>query len=328
MSAASGWKIVCRMPESDLVRREPEIDLVLLLLYGISISLLLLLICFFYFHILRPIHSIDCFVHRNIEMPEERLHLRRRDEIGKVATGIDQMLDQHREMDRQIRQSQQKMYEKELAIKQAQVIAYRSQVNPHFLYNTLECIRDMALYYEADGIAEITMALSCLFRYAVKGSNVVTVEQEVENIQEYAKIIAYRFMGKISIDVSLDPVVKKKRMMKLLLQPLVENAVFHGLEQKVEEGLVDITIRHQGEENICFTIEDDGCGMSQEELQKLIVEMQVQENRERIGIANIYHRLKLLYEDNFSFNIESEIGAGTCFTILIPDFVTEEEAHD
>lgn len=328
MSAASGWKIVCRMPESDLVRREPEIDLVLLLLYGISISLLLLLICFFYFHILRPIHSIDCFVHRNIEMPEERLHLRRRDEIGKVATGIDQMLDQHREMDRQIRQSQQKMYEKELAIKQAQVIAYRSQVNPHFLYNTLECIRDMALYYEADGIAEITMALSCLFRYAVKGSNVVTVEQEVENIQEYAKIIAYRFMGKISIDVSLDPVVKKKRMMKLLLQPLVENAVFHGLEQKVEEGLVDITIRHQGEEKICFTIEDDGCGMSQEELQKLIVEMQVQENRERIGIANIYHRLKLLYEDNFSFNIESEIGAGTCFTILIPDFVTEEEAHD
>ncbi len=328
MSAASGWKIVCRVPESDLVRRKPEIDLVLLLLYGISMSLLLSLICFFYFHILRPIHIIERFAHRNIEMPEERLHLRRKDEIGKVAASIDQMLDQHREMDRRIQNSQKNMYEKELAIKQAQVIAYRNQVNPHFLYNTLECIRDMALYYEADGIAEITMALSCLFRYAVKGSNIVTVEQEVENIEEYAKIIVYRFMGKISVDISVDPMVRKKPIMKLLLQPLVENAVFHGLEQKVEEGFVDITIIPKDGDKICFTIEDDGCGMSQEELQKLTAEMQSQENKDRIGIANIYHRLKLLYESNFSFTVESEIGVGTCFTILIPDFVTEEEKHD
>lgn len=328
VSAESGWKIVCRVPESDLVRQEPEIEWVLFLLYGISMFLLLLLVCFFYFHILRPIHMIDLFVRRNVETPEERLHLKRKDEIGKVAASLDQMLDQHREMDERIQKSQRNMYEKELAMKQAQVIAYRNQVNPHFLYNTLECIRDMALYYEVDGIAEITMALSCLFRYAVKGSNVVTVEQEVENIQEYAKIISYRFMGKISIDVSLDPTIRKKPMMKLLLQPLVENAVFHGLEQKVEEGLVDITIVSKDESHICFTIEDDGCGMSQEELQKLFDEMKSQENKDRIGISNIYHRLNLLYEDNFSFSIESEIGVGTCFTIIIPDFVTEEETHD
>lgn len=328
MSAASGWKIVCRVPESDLVRRKPEIDLVLLLLYGISIFLLLLLVCFFYFHILRPIHTIDRFVRRNIETPEERLHLKRKDEIGKVAASLDQMLDQHREMSLRMQQSQKNMYEKEIAMKQAQVIAYRNQVNPHFLYNTLECIRDMALYYEADSIAEITMALSCLFRYAVKESNVVTVEEEVENIQEYAKIIAYRFMGKISVDVSLDPTIRKKPMMKLLLQPLVENAVFHGLEQKVEEGFVDITIIPKDGDKICFIIEDDGCGMSQEELQKLTDEMQSQENKDRIGIANICRRLKLLYENNFSFTVESEIGVGTCFTIIIPDFITEEEKHD
>lgn len=328
VSAVSNWKIVCRVPETDLVQQGPEINLVLLLLYGTSMFLLLLLVCFFYFHVLRPLHTIDSFAQRNIEAPEERLHLNRKDEIGKVAASLDQMLDQHREMDKRIQQSQRNMFEKEIAMKQAQVIAYRNQVNPHFLYNTLECIRDMALYYEADGIAEITMALSCLFRYAVKGSNVVTVEQEVENIQEYAKIIAYRFMGKISVDISLDPAVRKKPMMKLLLQPLVENAVFHGLEQKVEEGLVDITIISKDESRICFTIEDDGCGMSQQELQKLLDEMQSQENKNRIGISNIYHRLTLLYEDNFSFAIESEIGVGTCFTIIIPDFVMEDETHD
>lgn len=316
VSSISGWQIVCRIPESDLVSQQSGIDTIMLLLYGISLLLLLAILCFFYFHVLRPIHAIDYYIRTNMDKPEERLYLERRDEIGTVSCSLNQMLDKRREMNEKVQQAQKKMYEKELAVKQAQVIAYRNQINPHFLYNTLECIRDMALYYEADGIAEVTMALSSLFRYAVKGSNLVTVAQEIENIREYAKIIEYRFMGKISVDVSLDPRVSQKQMMKLLLQPLVENAVFHGLEQKVEEGLVDISIQPYHDDGICFVIEDDGCGISQERLHRLMYEIKSPDQKDRIGIANIYHRLKLLYEDKFTFDIKSEVGMGTRITII------------
>ncbi len=318
-SPASGWRIISRIPASDLKKPDAAAGTVMLLLGAIFVALLLLLICFCYFHIICPLRQMEGFIRRNIECPEERLALRRKDEIGTVAGSLDHLLDTQKEMHEKIQLSQKKMYETELASKQAQIIAYQNQINPHFLYNTLECIRDIALYYEADSIAEITMALSFLFRYAVKGKSIVTIADETAYIREYAKIIEYRFLGKITIGLDIEPSILDRPMMKMLLQPLVENAVFHGLEQQAEDGLVSIHAFSGKGGMLCFHISDDGCGMSQERLQRLREEMQKEENSEGIGIANIYRRLSLFYGKNFSFSIESSPGAGTCISISIPE---------
>ena len=318
-SPASGWRTISRIPASDLKKPDAAAGTVMLLLGAIFVALLLLLICFCYFHIICPLRQMEGFIRRNIECPEERLALRRKDEIGTVAGSLDHLLDTQKEMHEKIQLSQKKMYETELASKQAQIIAYQNQINPHFLYNTLECIRDIALYYEADSIAEITMALSFLFRYAVKGKSIVTVADETAYIREYAKIIEYRFLGKITIGLDIEPSILDRPMMKMLLQPLVENAVFHGLEQQAEDGLVNIHAFSGKGGILCFHISDDGCGISPERLQRLREEMQKEENSEGIGIANIYRRLSLFYGKNFSFSIESSPGAGTCISISIPE---------
>ena len=182
----------------------------------------------------------------------------------------------------------------------------------------------MALYYEVDDIAEITMALSKVFRFAVKGENIVSVEEEVSYIREYAKIIDYRFMGKIDVDIEMEDAVKEKRVIKLMLQPLVENAVFHGLEQKLEDGEVNVSIEMQNENHMIFVVEDNGCGIEPAKLVWMRDNLDSRPTGQKgIGVANIYQRLKLFYGEDVVFRIESKQGKGTRITIIIPDEVEE-----
>ena len=113
-----------------------------------------------------------------------------------------------------------------------EILAYRSQINPHFLYNTFECIGGMALSRDAHEVAEMSGALSQMFNYAVKEADFVSVQEELDHIAHYALIIGYRFMGRIKITVDAAPEAAGLRIPRLVLQPVVENAVFHGLEPK------------------------------------------------------------------------------------------------
>ena len=327
-SASSAWRLVSRLPEAELNRQDAGVSWIVLLAYTASFLLLLFLICFFYFSVIRPIRLIDVFIRTDMAYPGHRISMVREDEIGTVTDSLNHMLDIREQMAEEYRLSQKKMYESELAKKQAQVLAYRNQINPHFLYNTLECIRDMALYYEVEDIAEITMALSHLFRYAVKGGNTATIAEEVDYMEKYAKIIEYRFMGKISVDVELEESIRQVKVIKLLLQPLVENAVFHGLEQKVGEGLVDICVCGDGDERIRFTIEDNGCGISPEKQKALLLDIKQGKGQSGIGMTNIYQRLRLFYREEFTFEIESTPDVGTRVTIVVPRSVEEGGAED
>ena len=220
----------------------------------------------------------------------------------------------------------------ELSKQQMQVLAYRNQINPHFLYNTFECIRAMALYYDADEIAEITMALSRIFRYAIKGHNIVTVEEEIANIREYAKIIFYRFGGRIQVGIEVEEEAKKRNMLKLIIQPVVENSIFHGLEQKLDNGLVTVHARVDENDMLEVEVKDDGCGMEQEQVDQLLYQIKRQSlhrssQKDSIGLANICHRLGLFYGDKAGFTIESSPGKGTRVIIKIPR-ETEERMEE
>lgn len=315
-----GWKVVSRIPESEMNSSMDDGKKFVTIAYVLAFALLILLVWFCYKRFVGPLHQVDLFIQKIVDRPEQRMEIGREDEIGTVVQSLNHMLDARQKMNQEIQESQRRMYEAEIAKKQLQVLAYRNQINPHFLYNTFECICSMALYYEVDDIAEITMALSKVFRFAVKGENIVSVEEEVSYIREYAKIIDYRFMGKIDVDIEMEDAVKEKRVIKLMLQPLVENAVFHGLEQKLEDGEVNVFIHMHGEDHIMFVVEDNGCGIEPARLVWMRDNLDSRPTGQKgIGVANIYQRLKLFYGDDVVFQIESRQGEGTRITIIIPD---------
>lgn len=315
-----GWKVVSRIPESEMNSSMDDGKKFVTIAYVLAFALLILLVWFCYKRFVGPLHQVDLFIQKIVDRPEERMEIGREDEIGTVVQSLNHMLDARQKMNQEIQESQRRMSEAEIAKKQLQVLAYRNQINPHFLYNTFECICSMALYYEVDDIAEITMALSKVFRFAVKGENIVSVEEEVSYIREYAKIIDYRFMGKIDVDIEMEDAVKEKRVIKLMLQPLVENAVFHGLEQKLEDGEVNVSIHMHGEDHIMFVVEDNGCGIEPARLVWMRDNLDSRPTGQKgIGVANIYQRLKLFYGDDVVFQIESRLGEGTRITIIIPD---------
>ena len=288
----------------------------------LSSFFLAVIIFFSYFHMAKPIHEIDRFIDESIENPDKRLKLKRTDEIGSVAESLNHMLDENQRMIEELKEGKIRLYETKLTQQKMAILAYRNQINPHFLYNTFSCMRDMALINDQDNIAEMAMALSDIFRYAVKASNIVTVRDEVSYIEKYARIIEFRFMGKITIETSVESSVLDKPLIRFFLQPLVENAVFHGLESKMDNGFVDVRIEGKGDK-LSIKIKDDGCGMDEEALNNLKELINAPHEKGGIGLPNIIQRLRLFYGDEYTFEVSSIVGKGTTINIEVPDHIRE-----
>lgn len=281
----------------------------------------LLIIC--YRSLVHPIQEMDDFVHQVSFNPELRIEVKDKNEIGKVEQGLNRMLDNIAQKNAELQEVKEWAYQTELAKKQLQILVYRNQINPHFLYNTLDCIRAMAILNDQKPIAAITLALSRMFRFAVKEGNVVTVEDEVNYIREYARIIDYRFNGKIKIQIEMEDAVSTKPMIKLILQPIIENAVFHGLERKIGGGTVEASVKMDGKGRLRLMVVDNGCGMSGETLENLQKSLAGEQREDSIGLPNICHRLKLFYGEEVEFSIDSKENKGTRVIIEIADKVEE-----
>lgn len=323
-----GWQLVSRLPRNELYHGVDGSLGFYMATYMLALALLLCIVLFCYRRLALPIRNMDSFVREVQKEPGARMQIRRQDEIGTVELGLNRMLDSIEEKNMQIQEAREKAYQMESAEKQLQILAYRNQINPHFLYNTLDCIRGMALYHDEEEIAEITLALSKLFRFAVKGGNVVKVEEEVCHIQEYAHIIDHRFQGRIQVQTEVAEGVKEKPIIKFLLQPLIENAVFHGLEGKVEGGWVRASISMKSENKLLCVVEDNGCGMESQKLEALRRGLEIRESQKGIGLSNIYQRLKLFYGEKAFFSIESECNVGTRVIIVIPEQLEEGAIAD
>ena len=316
-----------RIPKSEVDGIKKENTGLFVMVYLFVVLIVLVLVYFFSVRVLRRIRRMETFINESVKHSDLRMDTTEQDELGRVAISLNHMLDDKERLNEKNLAGQKKMYEIEIAEQRAQLMAYRNQINPHFLYNTFECICSMALYYDNEDIAEITMALSRIFRFATKGEEIVKVEDELRYVQEYAKIIECRFMGKIDISIEAEEDVLKKDVIKLLLQPIIENAVFHGLEQKIEEGEVVVSVYLMQENKIQFVVEDNGCGMDKEQIEQLWQTMQKRVSGKGVGLANVYQRLKLFYGEDMQFDIVSELDVGTKITIIVPDHI-EEKKHE
>jgi Predicted signal transduction protein with a C-terminal ATPase domain len=218
--------------------------------------------------------------------------------------------------------------------KQAEYLALQNQINPHFLYNTLEGIRSEALLAGLDSIAEMTEALATFFRYTISQvENLVTLEDELANIENYYYIQQFRFGDKLALhieyehDDELDELeILQFRLPKLTLQPIVENSIYHGIERKIGKGNLVIRIC-VSDERLRIRISDDGMGMTEEKLKllneklrRLALDEVQEESGKKGGIAlvNVNNRIKLLFGEEYGIIFYSREGAGTDVLISLP----------
>ena len=221
--------------------------------------------------------------------------------------------------------------------KQAEYLALQNQINPHFLYNTLEAIRADALIAGVDQIADTTEALATFFRYTITDvERLVTLSDELENVEDYFTIQKFRFGDGMALDEHTvlqelelnDEELLSARMPRLVLQPLVENAVAHGLEEKTGEGTVKVVV--ESSRNVLYIyVKDDGVGMDTEQMEKLN-EIFSAQNRTRkrfgdgrnrkggIALPNVNSRIKLLFGEDYGLHVFSSEGMGTEIRMLLP----------
>lgn len=200
------------------------------------------------------------------------------------------------------------------------------QINPHFLYNTLESIRGKAMVDGAEEVADMTEALSSFFRYCIgRKNNVVTLADELHNVQEYFRIQQFRFDNRFELTVSLpeNDDVRECLIPKLTLQPLVENAIVHGLEARAAKGKMTIRVL-AAQEGLTLYVSDDGVGMESQKIEQFnqLLQHDGQENSEPVqtGIAlrNINNRIRLLFGDSYGLTLFSTLGLGTTVEIRLP----------
>jgi len=213
----------------------------------------------------------------------------------------------------------EKIYQKEKEKFEAEMNALQAQINPHFLYNTLNSIKWIAAMQKSEKIVQLIESLICMLRYAThKVGDMVTIGEEVENVKNYVTIQQVRYYNKLSVQYDIDENLKRNKIIKFTVQPIVENAVFHGLSTREEGGMIKIEIKRH-EEDILITVEDNGVGMDKETIEKVNWNISnFKEKFNNIGISNVNSRLKMQFGEKYGVRFESEAGKGTKFFILIP----------
>ena len=220
------------------------------------------------------------------------------------------------------------VYKEQLNLNEMRFKALQTRINPHFLFNTLQLITWKAQKYNATDVFNMIQALSYMLESDLNDKNekYILLEDELEYINNYIFIIKCRFMDKISIDIMIPEELLSCYIPKLLLQPILENAIVHGVSQKIDAGHVLLTAQQIGD-HITFIIEDDGNGMRPDVLRNLKKSIQTDSNNNlnspdvkdhHIALTNIYRRLQILYGDDFTFDIESQNYIGTRVTLRIP----------
>jgi two-component system sensor histidine kinase YesM len=245
------------------------------------------------------------------------------DEITELGMSFNIMIGKIKELlDSKIKEQEN--------LKKAELRALQAQINPHFLYNTLDTIIWMAESKQTDQVVTIVTALSSFFRISLsKGMDWITIGEEVERIRSYLTIQKMRYRDILDFKIDVDEDVAENTILKLILQPLVENALYHGIKNKRQGGTIVIRARHKGSDEVQLEVEDNGIGFTPEKLAQLRAELEDDSGDIKLesgfGIGNVNKRIRLYYGKPYGLSVQSEYATGTCVTLIIP--AKMESAH-
>ena len=246
---------------------------------------------------------------------------RGKDEIGSMIRNYNRMVERTNHLIETVYKS--KIREQEIIVgrKNAELLALHSQINPHFLYNTLDAISALALMEENEKCFQMIQALGNFYKNSLNsGLDYISVEDEIGCIESYITILNTRYENQIAISYDIEDVVKHEKVLKLLLQPLVENAVHHGLNG--EGGNIEIKVFEQ-EDEIIFIVSDDGVGMSDEKIGDILAGRTVT-GKSGFGLYSLIQRIRLTYGIENPVIIQSEVGVGTEIIVTIKKIKMEK----
>jgi two-component system sensor histidine kinase YesM len=244
------------------------------------------------------------------------------DEIGQLEEAFSTMCF---ELNKYINQ----VYISQIKTKSAEQAALQMKINPHFLYNTIEILRMKALDQESIEIAEMLSIMGKIFRWNIKGSSkFVGIMEEIEFTTLYLNLLSY--LKNIDYSINVDNAVKRCFVPKLIIQPIIENCINHGFDNK-SEGKITISISKDSDD-VVISVNDNGVGISEDKLKEIEKDIneginQVYQNTEHVGIANVNHRIKLIYGNKYGVNINGKLNNGTSVKINIP-YITYKEIRN
>ncbi|UKS28413.1 sensor histidine kinase [Paenibacillus sp. HWE-109] len=334
MKETSGaWSIQLEQPKEEIFKQSHRLQLFTYLIILISILLAVWTAWLIYIQILKPLRQLSSAfkVVSHGDLNYQIVH-GRKDEFGFVMNGFNQMAESQRIMI-------EEDYEKELRLAKSEFSLLQSQINPHFLYNTLDSIYSVAVKYKMKEISEMVMNLAKFFRVSLgKGGHpTFTLEETIQHLLYYIRIQQMR-TEHFTVEIALDKGSETLPVLKLLLQPIVENAIIHGIEKCPFDG--ELRIRSRIHADFLFIeVEDTGMGMPEALLAQIKRELstltsqlyripQESPSSQFFGLKNVKSRMKLYYGEEADVWIESEEGAGTKVTLLIPVRLQEGKGHE
>ncbi len=249
----------------------------------------------------------------------------KKDEMGRLTSGFNRMVERLKEYINDA-------YINEIKRKQAELNALKSQIRPHYLYNTLEVIRMSAIANGDRKVADMIHALSDQLQYVIDyGDESVSLAEELEHLQHYFHLIEVRFDHRIRLQVDLqEPELSDTRILKLILQPLVENAVHHGIRPKGGKGSILITIERVAHNALGITVYDDGIGMEASQLEALRTHLDQHDSQlsKSIGVKNVHERIQAAFGKLYGIDLESRPHVGTSVRLLLPlNLEVHDETH-
>ncbi|MDQ0900409.1 MULTISPECIES: sensor histidine kinase [unclassified Paenibacillus] len=312
-----GWKLISMAPLESLTADTRKITVLIVLIGLICLFFALLGAGMLSQFIAKPIMGLTKHMKKvkegNLDI---EFQVNSEDEIGLLASGFNAMIRRVQELLTNINFEQKKKREYELALIQA-------QIKPHFLYNTLDVIYTLSEMGRARDVQRTTKALADFYRAALsKGRETITIEEEVRNVKDYLSIQRIRYSDVFTFEFDIRGEVFGGLIPKLTIQPLVENAIYHGLKTKGSLGLLKVT-GEIVEGKIKIIVSDDGVGMLPERLEVLLKKSESPEQAVGYGLRNVNDRIQLYFGDDYGLQIESQLGQGTEVTLWLP-FQSEE----
>lgn len=313
------WMVIHKIPRYNLENSYQEIRNNTILIICISVILLLFLYYFYSKKTNKPILQLKTAMEKvqNGEL-DTRVEVYSNDEIGFLAKGMNQMT-------KNLQEHIKRVYIAEIRQREAEIKTLKTQIQPHYLYNTLDVIRMTAVMNDDYQTAGLLDGLSGQLKYLIGGAReIVTLRDEIENVENYFKIVRVRYENRFGLDINVNEEFLDLRVPQLILQPVVENSVKYGLRPKEESGIIAINVQVEGE-RLLISVMDNGLGMSQQKLREV---QELLENKETvkharskkasIGLKNAHDRIKLILGEEYGMEIISYEGMGTIVKFSLP----------
>lgn len=335
---ANEWRLYSLKSKTGLLNNLEALRtfIIIIMLIGIAVSILAIIILAY--SITSPMNKLDKIMRQAIRQDfHVKFSYPYKNEVGNLADSFNVMIREIDNLITELNLSIEALKEEKENVKNVQKLkrkaelkALQAQINPHFLYNTLNAITWQAADQGASDISILANSLGKFFRLSLsKGNEIITLRDEIEHVRSYLNIQRIRYKSKLNYQIDADSELFLTPTIKLILQPLVENAIYHGIKRKETEGMIHIYFSTHMEDNgisvVKMCVEDNGCGIEEDRLETInncLLKGKIN-HEEGYGIYNVNERIKLYYGDAYGLMLESKFGEWTRATIIIPAQITE-----